>query len=62
MAAAALEGLVSEKIVQWPAQIARNFDANGAPCAEPGQIALVVVHVILVLQTSVGFIEMQISV
>lgn len=57
-----IEGVVGEKVVQWPAEIARNFDANGTPCAEPGQIALVVIHVIFVLQPSADFIETRINV
>lgn len=41
------EQVISQRIVQYPAWIERNFDANGSPCEEAAEVPVYVIESVL---------------
>lgn len=39
--------IISQRIIQYPAWIERNFDANGSPCEEEPEVPVYITEVVL---------------
>ena len=51
--------VISQRIVQYPSWIERNFDANGLPCEEAAEVPVMIIE--KVLAKSLEYISIKVD-